>query len=75
MEQVIPIMQPERMLQAGLPFESVDAARWCYRKAEEHGFAKAFVRIGRGIFVDPRKVHELARAACRLVNRALDRLI
>jgi hypothetical protein len=75
MEQLIPITQPGRMLQAGLPFESVDAARWCYRKAEERGLARAFVRIGRRMFVDPRKVHEFARVACRLVNRALDPLI
>jgi len=46
----------------GLPFKSVDAARWCQRTAHEKGLADAFVRIGKAVHVDPAKFHELARA-------------
>jgi hypothetical protein len=49
------------MQAAGLPFDSEDAARWCFRKAAERGLSGAFIRIGRRVYVDPAKFHELVR--------------
>jgi hypothetical protein len=60
--QLIPLTDPDRMLDAGLPFGTTDSARWCFRTAAERGLAAAFVRIGRRIYVDPDKFHELVRA-------------
>jgi hypothetical protein len=61
MQQLIPLTDVPMMLAAGLPFDTEDAARWCFRKADERGLRKAFVRIGRRVYVDPAKFHELAR--------------
>lgn len=46
---------------AGLPFQSEHAARWAFRQRHENGLAGGFVRIGRRIFIDVEKLHELAR--------------
>jgi hypothetical protein len=62
MHQLIPLTEPEKMQAAGLPFRSTDSAYWCFRNAEKRGLSKAFVRIGRRVYVDPAKFHELARA-------------
>ena len=51
----------EKYEQKGLPWKSEDAARWTYRKREEYGLSGAFIRIGRRVFIDPVKFHELAR--------------
>lgn len=59
--QLIPLTDAVRMEAAGLPFQSTDAARWCFRHAKERGLAKAFIRIGRRVYVDPARFHELAR--------------
>jgi hypothetical protein len=60
--QLIRINDLEGLKAAGLPFKSVNAARWCQRTAREKGLADAFVRIGKAVHVDPAKFHELARA-------------
>jgi hypothetical protein len=64
MEQsLIPLTDFDSQPRAGgVPFDSTDAARWCHRHAEERGLAKAFVRLGRRVYVDPAKFHELARS-------------
>jgi len=61
MQQLIPLTDAEKMQAAGLPFTTTDSARWCHRQAAERGLAKAFVRIGRRIYVDPELFHELVR--------------
>jgi hypothetical protein len=53
-DQLIPLTEPERLIAAGLPFRTVDRARWAYRRRKEHGTARAFHRLGRRIFVNPR---------------------
>lgn len=60
---LIPLTDPKRMQAAGLPFPTTDSARWCFRHAAERGLADAFVRIGRRVYVDPTRFHELARQA------------
>jgi hypothetical protein len=63
MQQLIPLTEFDKTPRAdGLPFESTDSARWCHRHAHERGLSKAFVRIGRRVYIDPAKFHELARA-------------
>ena len=61
-QQLIPLTKPELGMAAGLPFETVDQLRWAYRQSAEKGTAAAFVRIGRRIYVDPAKFHELVRS-------------
>jgi hypothetical protein len=61
MNQLIPLNRPEELKAAGLPWDTEDKARWAYRKRHENGLAGAFVKIGKSIFVDPAKTHELAR--------------
>jgi hypothetical protein len=59
--QLIPLTRPEKMQAAGLPFETTDAARWAHRTAAQNGIADAFVRVGRRIYIDPDRFHELVR--------------
>lgn len=59
--KLIPLTRPDRIQASGLPFETVDSARWAFRKRHEHGTAEAFVRIGQRIHVDPDRYHELIR--------------
>ena len=59
--QLIRITDLDGLKAAGLPFKSVDSARWCERTAHEKGLAAAFVRIGKIVLVDPAKFHQLAR--------------
>jgi hypothetical protein len=59
--QLIRITDVAGMKAAGLPFDSVDSARWCERTARDKGLAGAFVRLGKTVLVDPAKFHELAR--------------
>jgi hypothetical protein len=58
--QVIPISDASRFGPAGLPWKTVDQARWAYRKRNENGLAGAFVRIGRSIAINVPRFHELA---------------
>lgn len=60
-DQLIPLNKPAEAKAAGIPVETEDQLRWMERTAEEKGLAEAFVRIGRRVFVDPAKFHELVR--------------
>jgi hypothetical protein len=59
--QLIPLTKPDRLLAAGLPWDTTAKARWAFRQRDQNGLAGAFVRIGKNIFVDPLKAHELVR--------------
>ncbi|MGC3982814.1 MAG: hypothetical protein QM808_16305 [Steroidobacteraceae bacterium] len=61
--QLIPITRPDLMQAAGLPFQSTDSARWAERTASEKGFAASFIRIGRRVYINPARFHELVREA------------
>lgn len=61
MQQLIPLTRPVELKAAGVPFETINSARWAYRKRHENGLAGAFVRIGKRIYLDPAKFHELVR--------------
>lgn len=58
--QIIPISDSSRFPAAGLPWTTVDQARWAYRKRKENGLAGAFVRIGRSVAINVPRFHELA---------------
>jgi hypothetical protein len=58
---LIPLTKPDRMLAAGLPFETEYSARWAYRVREQNGTADAFIRIGRRVFIDPERFHAAVR--------------
>lgn len=60
-QQLIAINRLAEMKAQGLPFETEHQARWAERTADEKGLREAFVRIGRRVYVDPAKFHELAR--------------
>lgn len=60
--QLIPITKPDELKASGLPWDTRGKAQWAFRRRYENGLAGAFVRIGKNIFVDPAKAHELARA-------------
>ena len=51
----------ERAREHGLPWTSVDTARWDYRHRQERGTARAFVRIGKRVGVNPDLYHSLLR--------------
>ncbi len=51
----------ERMTEAGLPFDNVNAARWVHRQRHKNGLADAFVSIGNRVYIDADKFHELVR--------------
>lgn len=46
---------------AGIPITSTHQLRWLERTADEKGLRPAFVRVGRRVFLDPARFHELAR--------------
>lgn len=48
---------------AGIPFETEHQARWAKRQSSENGLSGAFVRIGRRVFIDVPRFHELVRKA------------
>jgi hypothetical protein len=50
---IIFLTELDRARQQGLPWTSVDSARWDFRHRHERGTAAAFVRIGRRIGVYP----------------------
>ena len=59
--QLIPINKPKQLLAAGVPFDTEHQARWALRQSHENGLGDAFIRIGRRIYLDPAKFHELVR--------------
>jgi hypothetical protein len=61
MQQLIPLTRPAELKAAGIPFETEDSARWAFRRRHDTGLASAFVTIGRRIYLDPAKFHELVR--------------
>lgn len=60
--QLIPINKPEQLQAAGIPFNTEHQARWALRRSHENGLDGAFIRIGRRIYLDPVRFHELVRA-------------
>jgi hypothetical protein len=58
--QIIPINDASRFGPAGLPWSTVDQARWAFRRRHENGLAGAFVRIGSSVNINVPKFHELA---------------
>jgi len=58
---LIPLTRPAEAKAAGVPVDSEDQLRWLARTADEKGLREAFVRIGRRVFLDPAKFHELVR--------------
>lgn len=63
--QLIPLNRPEQLVAAGLPFDTEHKARWAERQAVQTGLSDAFIRIGRRVYLDPVKFHELARKAAQ----------
>jgi hypothetical protein len=59
--QLVPIKKPERFPDFGIPWSTKNQAYWAFRKRHENGLAGAFHKIGRDIFVDPARFHELVR--------------
>jgi len=59
--QLIPLNRPTEAKAAGIPVETENQLRWLERTADDKGLRQAFVRIGRRVFIDPAKFHELAR--------------
>lgn len=57
--QLVPLNKPAQFKPAGIPFETEHQARWAERQSHENGLAGAFVRIGRRVFIDVPKFHEL----------------
>jgi hypothetical protein len=60
-QRLIPIKTPERFEAVGIPWNTKNQAYWAFRNRDDNGLAGAFVRIGRDIFVDPVRFHELVR--------------
>jgi hypothetical protein len=60
-QQLIPLNRPAEAKAAGIPVETENQLRWLERTADDKGLRAAFVRIGRRVFLDPAKFHELAR--------------
>ena len=60
-QKLIPINNPQQMQAEGIPFTTEHQARWVFRRADENGLSAAFIRIGRRIYLDPSKFHELVR--------------
>jgi len=57
--QQIPLTDYKRFEPAGLPWKTVNQARWAFRRRHENGLAGAFKRIGKRVTVDVPKFHEL----------------
>lgn len=56
--KLIPLHKTELYAPNGLPWETVDQARWAFRHREENGLAPAFKRIGKSILIDVPAFHE-----------------
>ena len=59
--QLIPVNRPAEAKAAGIPVDTEDQLRWLERTADEKGLRPAFVRIGRRVYIDPARFHELVR--------------
>jgi len=60
-QQLIPLTRPAEAKAAGVPVDTEHQLRWMERTADEKGLREAFVRIGKRVFLDPAKFHELVR--------------
>ena len=58
--RLIPLADASRFAAAGLPWTTVDQARWAFRQRHHNGLAGAFKRIGRTVNIDVVRFHELA---------------
>lgn len=61
MSQLIPVNRPAEAKAAGIPVQTEHQLRWLVRTSHEKGLDAAFVRIGRRVYVDPVKFHQLVR--------------
>jgi hypothetical protein len=57
--QTIHLTDVDRFQPSGLPWKTVDQARWAYRMRNENGLAGAFVEIGKRKLINVAKFHEL----------------
>jgi hypothetical protein len=64
-QQLIPLNRPLEARAAGIPVDSENQLRWLERTADEKGLRDAFIRIGRRVFLDADKFHQLVRANSR----------
>lgn len=60
-QQLIGLTDVAGLQAAGLPFKSVYAARWDYRNRDERGTQRAYVKVGRRIYIDPERYHKAIR--------------
>jgi hypothetical protein len=58
---IVYLTEIDRAREYGLPWRSVDAARWEYRTRHDRGTARAFVRVGRRVAVYPDVYHTIMR--------------
>jgi hypothetical protein len=61
-QTLVYLIEIERAREHGLPWASIDSARWDFRQRRQRGTVAAWVRIGRRIAVDPARYHELVRS-------------
>jgi len=70
-QTIIYLTEIDRAREHGLPWTSVDAARWDYRRRQERGTAAAFVRIGSRVAVYP----DLTRRRCAASRASVARAV
>jgi hypothetical protein len=59
--QFIKITAVENFAAAGLPWKTLNQARWAFRNRVKYGIEEAFKRTGRTINIDVPRFHELMR--------------
>lgn len=62
-KELIPLNRPDLLQAAGIPYVTEHQARWASRCSSQYGLSDAFVRIGRRVFIDADRFHELVRSA------------
>lgn len=61
-QQIIPISKPDKLVEAGFAcWDTLGKVQWAFRRRHENGLVGAFVRIGRSVYVDTQKAHEILR--------------
>lgn len=61
MSQLIALTDVPAAQRAGIPVNTTHQMRWLERTADEKGLSAAFIRIGRRVYIDPARFHELVR--------------
>lgn len=63
MNQLVPLTKPDQLVAVGTPFDTTHKARWAERMSRDNqnGLKGAFVRIGKNVFLDVGRFHELVR--------------